>query len=213
MEQTMNKLTEELCVKTDVGGIARYKDDQYFRRSSDTVDVPGNPWFICTMWLAEWQIMRAQTLEQLVSPYRNLEWVINHASNSGILSEQLNPFTGEPISVAPLTWSHSTFILTTTRFAEKIHEIAPDMSKEEIDGYFKATASKSDKTVPLFDSEHDAKGSESAYDNLYKVKIPADYGRHGYVIKSVSEEYAEDWQSMTLCEFGLDTPLKAEITE
>src|SRR5947199_7129209 len=34
-----------------VGGVARYENDYYHRISNDIAAVPGNPWFICTLWL------------------------------------------------------------------------------------------------------------------------------------------------------------------
>ena len=31
----------------------------------------------------------------------------------------MNPMTGEPVSVSPLTWSHSTFVATAACFVPK----------------------------------------------------------------------------------------------
>jgi len=42
---------------------------------------------------------------------------------SGVLSEQLDPYTGEPVSVAPLTWSHATFVATVLRYVDKANEL------------------------------------------------------------------------------------------
>ena len=36
----------------------------------------------------------------------------------GILAEQLHCYTGEPLSVAPLTWSHATFVETVLLYVE-----------------------------------------------------------------------------------------------
>ena len=47
-------------VKTDVGGVARYENDYYHQVSQDIANVPGNPWFICACWLAEYKIALAQ---------------------------------------------------------------------------------------------------------------------------------------------------------
>jgi len=35
------------------------------------------------------------------------------------MPEQVRPFTGESLSVAPLTWSHAEFVDTITRYQEK----------------------------------------------------------------------------------------------
>jgi GH15 family glucan-1,4-alpha-glucosidase len=48
---TMKQVEEKLWVKTRVGGLARYENDYYHRVSNDIASVPGNPWFICTLWL------------------------------------------------------------------------------------------------------------------------------------------------------------------
>ncbi len=49
---TMRAVEDKLWVKTRVGGLARYENDYYHRVSNDIAAVPGNPWFICTLWLA-----------------------------------------------------------------------------------------------------------------------------------------------------------------
>ncbi len=59
VEKTMKTVEAALWVKTDVGGIARYQNDYYHQVSRDVEKVPGNPWHICTLWLAEWYIARA----------------------------------------------------------------------------------------------------------------------------------------------------------
>lgn len=100
-----------------VGGVARYVGDAYYEVGAD---VPGNPWFITTLWLAEIDILRARTEKDLESVKERLEWCVAHAERSGILSEQLNPETGEPLSVSPLTWSHAQFVLTVIAYLEKL---------------------------------------------------------------------------------------------
>ena len=39
---------------------------------------------------------------------------------SGVLAEQLDPLTGAPVSVSPLTWSHSTFIAAALHYNSKL---------------------------------------------------------------------------------------------
>lgn len=120
---TMRAIQDGLWVKTDVGGVARYTDDYYFQQSQDIENVPGNPWFICTLWLAQWYIALAKGDEELAIAKKILEWVADHALESGVLSEQLHPYSGKPLSVAPLTWSHSTFILAVVEYIEKYQEL------------------------------------------------------------------------------------------
>ncbi len=120
---TMNANKKGLVAQTVIGGSARYQHDYYFQRSTDIDQVPGNPWIICTLWIAEWEIECAKTLEDLHSPRRILEWVSQHAMESLILPEQLDPYTGDPVSVAPLTWSHATYVLAVTKYMKAYQAI------------------------------------------------------------------------------------------
>ena len=107
---TMKAVEEKLWVKTRVGGVARYENDYYHRISNDIAAVPGNPWFICTLWLADYFITRATTAAELKIALPIFEWTASHALESGVLAEQVNPYTNEPLSVSPLTWSHATVV-------------------------------------------------------------------------------------------------------
>ena len=71
---TMTAIRERLWVKTEVGGIARYEHDQYHQVSSDVAAIPGNPWFVCTLWVAEWFAETARTPEDLERAAELLAW-------------------------------------------------------------------------------------------------------------------------------------------
>ena len=116
---TMRALEARLWSKTPVGGVARYENDYYHQVSRDLENVPGNPWFICTLWLADWHIARARKLVDLKRPAELLAWVRNHALASGILAEQVHPATGAPLSVSPLTWSHAAHLHTVHLYVAK----------------------------------------------------------------------------------------------
>ena len=109
-----------LLVKTSVGGCARYENDHYFRVANNT---PGNPWFIATLWLAQYYIMRAENEKALEIVRDKLSWVNRYALQSGILSEQINPYTGEQLSAGPLTWSHSEFVNTVIMYLDKLEKL------------------------------------------------------------------------------------------
>jgi len=104
---TMNRYRDWLKVPTTVGGFARYDKDQYHKISDD---VPGNPWFICSLWYAQYLIRCGEKDEAI----KILEWVCQYSQNTGSLAEQLHPITGEPMSVSPLTWSHAEFVRTVS---------------------------------------------------------------------------------------------------
>ena len=94
----MEDLREKLWVKTQVGGVARYEGDSYHRVSND---LPANPWFICTLWLADFLADRAETETDVAAAVELIQWVTDHALPSGVLAEQVHPRTGEPLSVHP----------------------------------------------------------------------------------------------------------------
>jgi len=118
---TMGAIGRSLWVKVGIGGLARYEDDYYFRiaAAGDVRQVPGNPWIICTLWLAEWMIATAKTAIELEAALDLMEWAAVCALPTGILPEQINPVTYEPLSVAPLTWSHAQFLTTVLNYLDR----------------------------------------------------------------------------------------------
>lgn len=118
---TMELVYNKLWCKTEVGGLARYENDSYYKVSED---VPGNPWFVTTLWYAQYCIAIAEKKEDLEKCMQILEWVSNHVLESGVLSEQVHPYTNEPLSVSPLTWSHGTFIMVIHEYLNKLNELS-----------------------------------------------------------------------------------------
>lgn len=115
-------VTEEaLTVRTPVGGIARYAGDDYCRASRD---MPGNPWVLTTLWFAEYAIARAKTDKDLDRARAILEWAVRVATPSGILPEQVDPYTRAPVNAAPLTWSHAEYIRTVILYLRKVEELS-----------------------------------------------------------------------------------------
>jgi len=106
-----------------VGGVARYENDYYHQVTQDLAQAQGNPWFICTLWLAQYRIARAATLDELRQALPLLDWARVHALPSGVMAEQVNPFTSEPLSVSPLTWSHAEYVLTVRWYLGKYHKL------------------------------------------------------------------------------------------
>ena len=120
---TMEAVRERLWVQTDVGGIARYEGDAYHRISEEEARVPGNPWLICTLWLAEHTIARASTLAELQSALDLVRWARSKASPSLILPEQIDPYDGQALSVAPLTWSHAQVISVIRGYLDAVRRL------------------------------------------------------------------------------------------
>ncbi len=124
--RTMETMRDRLTVRTKVGGIARYENDYYHQISDDISSVPGNPWFICTLWLAQWYIATATTQQHLDQALDLIQWTAERTLTSGVMAEQVHPFTNAPLSVSPLTWSHATYVATILEYRKKIQELAHD---------------------------------------------------------------------------------------
>lgn len=86
-------------------GLPRYENDKY-NAVSDTA--PPNSWFVTTLWLAQYYL----EINQVEKAKPLVEWVRGYMMKSGVLSEQINPYTGRFISVAPLAWSQAEFVST-----------------------------------------------------------------------------------------------------
>jgi GH15 family glucan-1,4-alpha-glucosidase len=121
--ETMAQVRDRLWCRTEVGGVARYENDYYHQVSQDVANVPGNPWFICTMWLAMYDIARAESGDDLKKAIPLMDWVASRALPSGVLAEQVHPYTNEPLSVSPLTWSHATFVAMVQQYADKLEQL------------------------------------------------------------------------------------------
>jgi glucoamylase len=119
--RTMNAIETHLLDMKGLGGVARFEHDGYMRVSDD---VAGNAWFICTLWLAEYYIAKARSADDLRPAREILDWVTRYALPSGVLAEQLDPRTGGPASVSPLTWSHSTFVATVQSYLKRLREVS-----------------------------------------------------------------------------------------
>jgi len=123
VEGTMRAIRDKLWVQTEIGGVARYEDDSYQRVADAGTPVPGNPWIICTLWLAEHAIARATTVAELQSALDLVRWVRSRARPSLVLPEQIHPFTGGPLSVSPFTWSHAQVISVVRGYLESLRNL------------------------------------------------------------------------------------------
>jgi len=128
IERTMQAVIDRLWCPTDIGGVARYEGDGYQwdpALNERREEIPGNPWFICTLWLAQYHIARAKTLEELKLALPILEWACSRALPSGVMAEQVHPITGHPQSVSPLTWSHATVVAAVQEYLHKYELLQP----------------------------------------------------------------------------------------
>lgn len=105
IRSTFKVIETELLNSSPAGGAPRYENDTYF--ASDPPH-KGNPWFVTTLWIAQYylQLARNPDADKLA------DWTLDHSLPSGVLSEQINPTDGTPLSVTPLVWSHAELINT-----------------------------------------------------------------------------------------------------
>ncbi len=123
VEGTMLSIREKLWVGTDVGGVARYENDAYHRISGETDRVPGNPWILSTLWLAEHELATATSPDTLQSALDHVRWARSKATLSMILPEQIDPYGGQALSVAPLTWSHAQVISVVNGYLDLLRSL------------------------------------------------------------------------------------------
>ena len=123
MAETVEAIRRELWLKTPIGGCARYRNDSYQRPDDSPADIPGNPWFISTLWLGEYFMARAESLQELHEAVPYLEWCGKNALASGVLAEQVHPLNSSPLSVSPLTWSHSSFVWAVLQYTDKFNSL------------------------------------------------------------------------------------------
>lgn len=104
-------IENELLKSAPIGGSPRYENDNYF--ASDP-KYKGNPWFVTTLWLAQYYIRIGKTEDASGL----IQWALQHAGASGALSEQVNPETGIHTGVSPLVWSHAELVNTILDISE-----------------------------------------------------------------------------------------------
>lgn len=116
---TAQTVEDRLLNNSPSGGVIRYENDNYFRTKAQ---FSGNPWIVCTMWLAQYYIYQGKTDEAT----NLLDWTISRQVSSGILGEQFDPETGESVGVTPLVWSHAELISTVLDLSQPTEQASQD---------------------------------------------------------------------------------------
>ena len=107
LESSVKVIMNRLWVKP-IGGVARYEGDYYQRVPGDYSNIPGNPWIITTLWVAQYYIARGD----ITKAKELMAWVNRVKTPTNLLPEQVDPFRSLPTSVTPLLWSHAEYLRT-----------------------------------------------------------------------------------------------------
>lgn len=108
---TLKAVEDRLLNTSPIGGVIRDERDGYFLAKTQ---YKGNPWVVCSLWLAQYYIAIGKVDEAT----RLTEWSMARAYPSGALSEQFDPETGFALSVTPLVWSHAELVNTLLDLAQ-----------------------------------------------------------------------------------------------
>jgi GH15 family glucan-1,4-alpha-glucosidase len=105
LESCLSKIEELLLDISPSGGSARYEDDNYFKSEPA---YKGNPWFVTTLWMAQYYAQNGQKDKAI----NYINWALENSLSSGLLSEQITPEDSKIVGVTPLVWSHAELINT-----------------------------------------------------------------------------------------------------
>jgi GH15 family glucan-1,4-alpha-glucosidase len=122
MDRTLPRLCHALrqsLWRSGVGGIGRYEGDHYRN---------GQPWILTTLWLA----LAAARCGEMSLASECCAWVLKHTPREGQLPEQVDPVSGEPAWVMPLTWSHAMFVLACCQLPKELWVSIVDSSTHSV---------------------------------------------------------------------------------
>jgi GH15 family glucan-1,4-alpha-glucosidase len=72
------------------------------------------------------------TQEDLAKVEKTLDWVTSHMYASGVLAEQLDPYSGESLSATPLVWSHAVYVDLVIEYLKAREGQLQDMLKPAV---------------------------------------------------------------------------------
>src|SRR5207253_11195094 len=69
------------------------------------------------------RLPHSHTVEDLALGHKHIERATQRALPSGVMAEQLHPYTGEPLSVSPLTWSHAAYVRVVREYLDRTAQL------------------------------------------------------------------------------------------
>ncbi len=124
--KTLRQVQVRLQNPGPTGGYIRYERDHYFK-SKDL----SNPWIITTLWEVERRLVQPIVSDSDFSYAEDIfSWVQKHQFQSGVLAEQLDPYTGASLSATPLVWSHAVYVEAVLLYLEKKTGMTAEFQKK-----------------------------------------------------------------------------------
>lgn len=103
--QTVATIESLMQPPADTPGFVRYEQDGYRRVDPESL---GNWWFVTSLWMAQYYL----EVGRVDDATHILNWVQQSMWPTGVLSEQVDPATGDEVSVSPLAWSQAEYLST-----------------------------------------------------------------------------------------------------
>jgi GH15 family glucan-1,4-alpha-glucosidase len=97
----------------------RFENDSYFKDSDSKTP---NPWIICTLWDIQKSLKYATSVSDLEKIPAQLEKIVNLATKSGILPEQIKLNDKSVHGYCPLVWSHATYVETIAMYLKQLEK-------------------------------------------------------------------------------------------
>lgn len=117
---TQEAVENYLHLKTGIGGYIRYQDDNYYRSHNQPEP---NPWIVTTLWELQRKISMAHDVDKMRELSHQFNWVTDRLKVYPVMAEQYGPYFGEPLSAAPLAWSHAVFVETVLLYISRMDEM------------------------------------------------------------------------------------------
>ena len=81
-------------------------------------------------------IASARDASELHASLPHLFWVRSKALGSLVLPEQVNPYDGSPLSVAPLSWSHAQLVSVVRAYLAALEKYRHAIKEIEVSNEF-----------------------------------------------------------------------------
>jgi len=138
-----NDVGDTALYAPETQSLLHYKDDRYFLINCQVGDAVGVQHYACgqkevgaaegTWRDAEDGVLSGNPIAQgsvdstmgvtLSVGLDLIGWAARHALPSGVMAEQLHPYSGAPLSVSPLTWSQAAYVMAVEEYLDRVRRL------------------------------------------------------------------------------------------